>query len=788
MRPIVYILVIALSALLALPAMAQDQAATLDGLKQKLATIEASITENAQDDTRLVKLRQDLDALSKSVIDFGVSFRPQLNSINSRMAELGTPPKDGEPAEPEIVTQERNSLTAEKLTVNNMLGDAESLSIRISTAIDTIGTFRRDLFTTTLLRKTDSAGAFGAETWRAFRSELSIAWRTVVSRVQFMRNFRFQSLALAGGLSAILGLAVFVLIRKLFAPAFARTGGDGNLSYISRLSLAFWSTVIPSLGFAASLGVVIALARYYSIFAGDSQAIVEAFLISAIAIFFIQRLANALFSPRNREWRLIPVTDGAATALVILTVAMAVVHILDFFLGSLNEILSSPLSLTVAKSMISSLVVSFLLILIAIVRPFRDAASGRSLPWPALIRVPIILLAGFVILAAVTGYIGLARFSAAQIVVTSAILATMYIGMQSGQVLASEGGLPTTALGDQLKNRFTLNDTSLDQLGLLLSFIVYGLVALIGIPLIALQWGFNWVDISSWLYRILTDIRIGSMSISLLGILFGIAVFIVGFIMTRRFQRWLDGSVMARSRVDVGVRNSIRTVVGYAGVALAGLIGLSAAGFDLSNLAIIAGALSLGIGFGLQNIVNNFVSGLILLVERPFKVGDWVVAGTTAGFVRKISVRATEIETFQRQTVILPNSEFINSAVGNWTHRNHLGRVDIPVGVAYGSKPRAVYDLLLEIGAADPSVLKNPAPQCVFLGFGASSLDFELRVHIAEVLDIAVVGTRLRLSIFETFEQHGIDIPFPQQDVHLNIKDLDAVARAFTGRSNENSS
>ena len=146
---------------------------------------------------------------------------------------------------------------------------------------------------------------------------------------------------------------------------------------------------------------------------------------------------------------------------------------------------------------------------------------------------------------------------------------------------------------------------------------------------------------------------------------------------------------MARGRVDVGVRNSIRTVVGYAGVALAALIGVSAAGIDLSNLALIAGGLSLGIGFGLQNVVSNFVSGLILLAERPFKVGDWIVAGPVSGTVKKISVRATEIETFQRQTVILPNSELINSAVANWTHRNKLGRVDIAVNVAYGSDVEA---------------------------------------------------------------------------------------------------
>ncbi len=224
---------------------------------------------------------------------------------------------------------------------------------------------------------------------------------------------------------------------------------------------------------------------------------------------------------------------------------------------------------------------------------------------------------------------------------------------------------------------------------------------------------------------------------------------------------------MRRGRVDAGLRNSIRTVAGYAGIGAAALIGISAAGFDLSNLALIAGALSLGIGFGLQNIVNNFVSGLILLVERPFKVGDWVEAGNVTGIVRKISVRATEIETFNRQSVILPNSEFINNAVSNWTLRNHLGRIDIPVGVAYGTDPKKVIDLLMEIAAADPDVVERPEPFVFFKGFGDSSLDFELRAHLGDIFSSPVAQNRIRLRIVEVFAENGIEIPFPQRDVHI---------------------
>ena len=192
---------------------------------------------------------------------------------------------------------------------------------------------------------------------------------------------------------------------------------------------------------------------------------------------------------------------------------------------------------------------------------------------------------------------------------------------------------------------------------------------------------------------------------------------------------------------------------------LPALLGVSAAGIDLSNLALVAGALSLGIGFGLQNIVSNFVSGLILLAERPFKVGDWVVAGANSGMVKKISVRATEIETFQRQTVIVPNSEFINSAVGNWTHRNKLGRIDVKINVAYGTDARRAAEVMDAVVRSHPLVLKNPEPFVVFLNFGPLALEFELRFFLADILNANVVQNDIRFVILETFERERIEIP-----------------------------
>ncbi len=281
-------------------------------------------------------------------------------------------------------------------------------------------------------------------------------------------------------------------------------------------------------------------------------------------------------------------------------------------------------------------------------------------------------------------------------------------------------------------------------------------------------------------YRLFTEVRLGGISISLLGIFTGILLFAGGYLVTRWIQRWLDSNVMARSHVDLGVRNSVKTGIGYLGVAVAAIIGVSAAGIDLSNLALVASALSVGIGFGLQNIVSNFVSGLILLVERPFKVGDHVVSGAAEGIVTRISVRATEIETFRKQSIIVPNSELINAAVGNWTHRNKVGRSEIPVSVSYDADPQKVMDILLELVREAPFVLRNPEPHVEFLRFGTYSLDFELRFMLADMGEGLKVRNDLRIDILRRFKEEGIEIPLPQSDVTFHRDNTPARQRSLS--------
>ena len=295
------------------------------------------------------------------------------------------------------------------------------------------------------------------------------------------------------------------------------------------------------------------------------------------------------------------------------------------------------------------------------------------------------------------------------------------------------------------------------------------------IPLLMVQWGFQGADIRDWFKSLVFGLEIGTFRISLARILIGIVLFIALLFATRLFQRWLRERALQQTRMDPGIVNSIDTVVGYAGIAIASLLAISYAGFDITNLAIVAGALSIGVGFGLQSIVNNFVSGLILLVERPVKVGDRVVIGDQQGIVRRISVRATEVETFDRASLIVPNSELITGRVLNWTHRDSLGGATVRIGVTYDADPEQVLGILRACANAHPEVLRIPEPGAILERFGDNALIFALGITVADLSKSAGVQSDLRVAILKALRAADIEIPFNQVDV--NLRDLDGVKR-----------
>lgn len=741
--------------------------AQLEAARKSLQQLAEQVEKAENDDIRLADIKVEVDAAAKQIIAISVATRPRLDAIKARLTELGEPPPADAPPEADVVTQERKRLMAERGEINALTGTAEDLSIQATKLSNTITATRRALFSNTLLKHTAINGATLDNAIVAFTIELQQLSRSVTSWLRFVWSFKRLQLLGALFLSLCAALILVVGTRRLFSPLIYREAVTGEPGYITRLSVAFWSTMIPTMAM-----VVFAVTSYFflhsfNVLRPDIAPIVSAILATSVALLFVSTLANAVLAPRQNIWRLVRVSNQGARLLVLLIFAMAIVIGLDYLAGTIGEAMGSPVVLTVVKSLIASIITGLILMAMSLIKPIVPAGEtpdGRGKPWPRFISALLILAGAGLIIAAFSGYVGLARFIATQIVMTGAILVTMYIGILTGKAVAKQNALADTVVGHYLERRFGLEQVALDQAGLAAGLGIYALVVLFFIPLILLQWGFQIADIQASAYRIFTEIKIGSITISLIAIFAGILLFIAGFIATRWFQRWLDGNVMARSRVDPGVRNSVKTGVGYLGLGLAGLIGISAAGLDLSSLALVAGALSLGVGFGLQNIVSNFVSGLILLVERPFKVGDWVVTGTTEGFVKRISVRATEIETFQRQTIMVPNSLFINAMVGNWTHRNKLGRSDIPVTVSYESAPRQVMDTLLQIAAAHPLVLKHPEPVAVFNAFGDSTMTFELRVYLADIVNGGGVRNELRLAIYERFREEGLGAPFPKPE------------------------
>ena len=306
----------------------------------------------------------------------------------------------------------------------------------------------------------------------------------------------------------------------------------------------------------------------------------------------------------------------------------------------------------------------------------------------------------------------------------------------------------------------------LSKADFLMSLLVTPVLVMLLLYLLLLLWGVPSSSMAYAVKKLVFGFKVGGIEISLIAIMTGILIFIVSLYVFRMFNRRLANNLLNRINMDEGIKHSLISGVSFIGIIISAILAIVAMGVDLSNLAVIAGALSVGIGFGLQDIIKNLVSGIILLFERPFKVGDWVIIGGEEGLIKQINIRSTELETWTKRSVIIPNATLISSSVVNLTHGDNWQRQSILVGVSYDSDVKKVSELLLECARANRKVAKVPAPVVLFKDFGASSLDFELRFHVANVRTDWGVNSDLRYAILERFRAEGIEIAYPQIVVH----------------------
>jgi potassium efflux system protein len=757
--------------------------------REELDRIEQGLHNTKADYKTLNDFRTALFALRAEAEEFWKKLEPALNSAADNVQAL--PPAAQDAPEPEQAAAYRAETVAYHAYLNSTRGALDGTHNRINKLLGHLLDIRRSRVASNMLQR--APGAFYPETWLTAPGQILALTAKVRGAVAAWWDAQDddQILPLAGLAFAMwLGLSVTGLagVRRLrrwedsCEPPFWRRASDAAGIVLLR-----------------SLPVILPLVFLFSALEGaaalpdDIGWLFYSAARSIIVIVVVNALVSTALSPADHRWRLIPASNAAAVRIAGLVLTMALLYGTATFLQTAAYLFKAPDSPKLALILVPNTIIALLIVAI-LQTPLRSERIGGlpSASWLRILRLPIWFLALAIMASAATGYLYLSRFITQQLIVTGAILTIVYLMLLWADGIAQAMGSESSGIGKWLSATGHLDQGSRQRLSVPVSLLLKFGVMLCAIPLILNQWQFSWPDIFEWYRQLFFGFRIGNTQVSLAALFASIVVFALGYFAAKFFQQWLDTQILKPAGLSGGLRDSIRTGVGYVGIAAAALFALSYAGFSLSNLAIVAGAFSVGIGFGLQSVVNNFVSGLILLAERPIKIGDLVVAGGEEGYVRKISVRSTEIETFDGANVLIPNSFFISEKVKNWTLRNNTGRVTIKVSVAHGTVPHQVRAILLQVAQAHPAVMRTPAPVVNFEEIGSDSLEFKLYAFVYDLNTSGSTRTDLRIAILDAFHDAGIAMASQQTDITLRDMDWlrDAVqlyvANALNGHAAEN--
>jgi potassium-dependent mechanosensitive channel len=755
------------------PASIDTESARLDQAAAALKVVETALQQGHLQAADLDKLSDAAEPIGGDVESTIDDLTPRLAALKAQLAQLGPAPAPSAPPEAPKIASDRAKRQKAYSDVDALLKRANLLAVQAQQATADIAELRRANLAQSLFERGPSFAApalwidavtaaphdlesvkDGISSWLGKSAEKLTAWA----------GFGFAAL-----IAMILGLCWLAvrLGRRVLPRSETRT--PNRLQKI----LAAWrlSLIVSLFPIVAVAGVGAVAAGFGLVGAGPS--LPRVIFVGVVRVAVVAGVALGLLAPTRPNWRLLQLDDDTCQRVTHTVFVFAAIVSVTRVIESLTETVGvSSAAQAVLHGLGAILAALVLAAALRIGREPPDEAEeifgprvGVAYDWYGLLRTVLWIAVVAIFTAVLVGMMELGRFIVDQIVWLGAVgvLTAMLV------VLVDEvtqfGFAPTTRFGRSLMLSTGLRRDSFEQLTILLSAATRVVILIVAALVALAPWGVQSSDISGYLYAAFFGFKVGGVTISLSRIVFALAIFVAGYLATRTAESWLDSAFLPHTHLDQGLRNAVKTSLGYIGRILALGFALAYLGVDFEKLAIVAGALSVGIGFGLQSIVNNFVSGLILLWERVIRVGDWICVGPNEGYVRRINVRSTEIETFDRAAVVIPNSDLVAGVVKNFVRTDRTGRVKITLAVNPAADPEKARDVLLDIARNHKLVLKKPPPQVVFAEITGAAFNFELYCFIADVGILASVKSDLNFEIYRRFTKENLFAAPPPQSV-----------------------
>ncbi|ANY79266.1 mechanosensitive ion channel protein MscS [Microvirga ossetica] len=745
--------------------------AKLDGFKVDLDQKEAAIQGRTMPDADLQNIRLQIEPILTEIRTVIDEQAPKLEASRQRLSQLGPKPEKGQPEESADVAKDRAEREAAVAELDETQRLGRALLVQAEQLNTQIGDLRRAGFTRSLFEQSD--GILSPSLWMNVVSAVPRELRAlgIVLGDALEQLQRSTSL----GVLLLLGLAIGVAIalyvgRRSIAPRLVKR--DPAIADPARRS-----RLLAALGVLA-LGAGPAIAGSWIVWVAFDSAdivqprleqVVRALLSGLAFIAFVRALIDAILAPDHTSWRLIPVRDASATRIMSFSVTLATIMVIGKVIEAFNTAIAAALPITVITRAIFALAVA--LVFAELLRRFAarenqdEACLGPYVAQDVDIGGPLRsfgwFLVALIVGSVLGGYVALASFLIDQAVWISIIVALLVLGVALADEFIGGSLRGQTKLATALQANTGLRRRSLEQIGVLGSGIARLALIVVGVLLVLAPWGIESTDVTGSLRAMFFGFNVGDVTISLSSILFAALLFAAAFAVTRMIQRWLTNTFLPATELDAGLRNSISTAAGYVGIITAGMLAISYLGLSLERVTIVAGALSVGIGFGLQSIVNNFISGLILLWERPIRVGDLVVVGDGEGYVRRINVRSTEIQAFDRSTIIVPNSNLISGIVRNRVRNDRVGRVLVSIPVPRASDPDQVAEIMRKAALAHREVMSEPAPRVLFKKVTENTIDFDVVCFVDDIDAAGRVSSDIYFEIFRGLRKAGIGAPAP---------------------------